>query len=281
MPGFAAPSAAGVLPLEVDVPAALGCLGDMAHLGVGEDLGAVPGRIGQVGERHRILGADVAAAAAVAAARAGGLRHSGRIDGRGEAHHDRGRDRRRAERHAGTVERLVLGALGRRLVPRRAHPARRPRVALIDEPVRADLGRPYRIAEHAGIGAQRHTGIDQRAAAQSAADQHVHVLAEAHIVEPGRRAQAQPLAGQLHLAAQVGEAGGKLARDELAAALQHGHALARARQARGRHPAAIARAHHHHVVVRPQTIERAGKARHAASLGEAMRLGQFMTRHDG
>ena len=270
---------AAVLPLEVDAPAALGRLGDVAHLGVGEDLGAVPCRIGQVGERHRVLGADVAAPAAVAAARAGGLRHAGRIDGCGEAHHHRGRDRRLAQRHAGALERLVLGALGRRLVPRRPHPARRPRVAFIDEPVRADLGRPHGIAEHAGVRPQRHAGIDQRPAAQPAADEHVHVLAEAHVVEAGRRAQAQALARQLHLAAQVGEAGRKLARDELAAALQHGHALARARQARGRHAAAIARAHHHHVVVRPQPIERAGEARHAASLGEATRLGQCTARH--
>ena len=228
---------AAVLPLEVDAPAALGRLGDVAHLGVREDLGAVPRRIGQVGERHRVLGADVAAPAAVAAVRAGGLRHAGRIDRRLEARPPPARAPApcRAPRDARS-QRLVLGALGRRRIARRPHPAGRPRVAFLEQPVVRDLVRPDGIAEHARVGPQRHAGVDQRAAAQPAADQHVHVLAEAHVVEPGRRAQPHALAGQLHLAAQVGEAGGKLAGDELAPALQHADALARARQPRGRTP---------------------------------------------
>ena len=90
--------ARAVLPLEVDAPAAVGRLGDVAHLGVREDLGAVPRRVGQIGERHRVLGADVAAPAAVAAARAGGLRDAGRIDGRLEADHHRRVHRRLAQR---------------------------------------------------------------------------------------------------------------------------------------------------------------------------------------
>ena len=62
---------------EVHAPAAVGALGDMAHAGVREDLRAVAHGVGQIGERDRVLGADVAAAAAVAAARAGGLRDAG------------------------------------------------------------------------------------------------------------------------------------------------------------------------------------------------------------
>ena len=53
------------------LPAAVGALGDVPHAGVREHFRAVPRRIGQIGERDRGLGADVAAAAAIAAARAG------------------------------------------------------------------------------------------------------------------------------------------------------------------------------------------------------------------
>ena len=103
-------AACSVLPLEVDAPAALAGLGDVAHLGVREDLRAVPRRVGQVGERHRVLGADVAAAAAVAAARAGGLRHAGRIDGRVEARPPRApRTGAWPSAARGTLQRLVLG----------------------------------------------------------------------------------------------------------------------------------------------------------------------------
>ena len=248
----------------------------MAHLGVREDLRPVPRRIGQIGERHRVLGADVAAPAAVAAMGAGGLRHAGRIDRRLEADHHRRVHRLLAQRSGSAVQRLVLAALGGRRIARRPHPAGRPRVAFLEQPVVRDLVRPDGIAEHALVGPQRHAGIDERSAAQPAADQHVHVLAEAHVVEPGRRAQPHALAGQLHLAAQVGEAGGKLAGDELAPALQHGDALARPRQPRRRHPAAIARADHHHVVVRLETIERACEASHARVPANRGTLGRFV-----
>jgi hypothetical protein len=83
----------------------------------------------------------------------------------------------------------------------------------------------------------------------------VHVLAEAHVIEPGGRAEPQAPARELHLAAQIREAGGKFPRHELAAALEHGHPLAGARQARGRHAAAIARPHHHHVIAGLEPVE--------------------------
>ena len=214
-------AACSVLPIEVDAPPAVGSLGDVAHLGMREDLGPVPRRIGQVGERHRVLGADVAAPAAVAAMGAGGLRHAGRIDRRLEADHHWRVHRRLAQRDGSPLQRLVLAPPGGSRIARRPHPAGRTRVALLEQPVVRNFVRPDGIAEHARIGPQRHAGIDQRSPAQPAADQHVHVLAEAHVVEPGRRAHPHALAGQLHLAAQVGEAGGKLAGDELAPALEH------------------------------------------------------------
>ena len=55
----------------------------LPHLGVREDLRAMPHGGGQIGQCHRVLGADVAAAAAVAAARAGRLCDAGGIDGLG------------------------------------------------------------------------------------------------------------------------------------------------------------------------------------------------------
>ena len=88
-------------------------LGHVAHLGVGEDLRAVARRLGQVGERHGVLGADVAAAAAVAAARAGGLGDAGRVDGTAKLTTTGAATGCLAERRSGVRQRLVLGPLGR------------------------------------------------------------------------------------------------------------------------------------------------------------------------
>ena len=69
-------------------------LGDVADGELGEDLGAMRLGVGEIGHRHGVLGADIAARAAIAAQRAGGLRHAGGIDGLLEAHHHGCRDRR-------------------------------------------------------------------------------------------------------------------------------------------------------------------------------------------
>ena len=57
---------------EIDPPMAA-LLGDMADGELGEDLRAMGLGIGKVGERHRVLGAHIAAGAAIAAKRAGRL----------------------------------------------------------------------------------------------------------------------------------------------------------------------------------------------------------------
>ena len=253
-----------ILALEVDPPAALRRLGDVADLGVREDVGAVAHRVGQVGERHRVLGADVASPAAVAAARAGGLRDAGRVEAGLEADDDGCRDRRLVECDARLVQRLVLGAARRRRIARRPHPPLRPRVTLAQQAVVADLVGPHRIGEHARIGAQGHAGIDERSAAEPTADQHVHVVPETYVVEAGRRSEPVAPAGDLHLGAQVGEAGRELAGDVLPPPLEHGNPQAGPRQPRGRHAAAVARAHHHHVVVRLEAIEGACETGHGA-----------------
>ena len=67
-------------------------------------------RVRQIGERDGVLGADVAAAAAVAAARAGRLLDAGGVDVGLEADGDRRRDDVVAERRAGRLERLYFGS---------------------------------------------------------------------------------------------------------------------------------------------------------------------------
>ena len=57
----------------MNFPFAVARLGDVAHAGMGEELGPVAYRIRKIGDGDGILGADVAAAAAVAAAGAAGL----------------------------------------------------------------------------------------------------------------------------------------------------------------------------------------------------------------
>ena len=99
--------------------------------------------IGQIGQRHGVLGADVAAAAAVAAARAGRLRDAGRIDGRLEADRHGRRDRRRAQRAAGA---LAAPCTWCARPPRGSRAGRsqrsRPRVAFVEQAVLRDLAGP-------------------------------------------------------------------------------------------------------------------------------------------
>ena len=95
--------AAAVEPLEVHLPAAAAVLGQVAHPRMCVNLRAVANCVGEIGERHRVLGADVAAPATVAAARAGRLRDAGGIDAILEAHHHRRCHGPLAERVAGVV----------------------------------------------------------------------------------------------------------------------------------------------------------------------------------
>ena len=230
-------------------PAPIGRLRKVAHLGVGEYLRAVVHGVGKIGERDRVLGADVAASAAVAAARAGGLLDAGGIDCLPEAHRHRRRDRLLAQRRPGGGQRFELGALGGIGIARGPDPAGRPGIAFGDEPVLYDFCRPDFVMKYAWIGPERHASIDQRAAAEAAADQDVHVLAEAHIIKPGGGTHAQTLARHLHLLAQIGKAAWKFARQELAAPFQNRDALAGPCQPGSGNSRAITRADHDHVVV--------------------------------
>ena len=257
------------------LPVAVGRLGDVAYAGVRVELRAVAHRVREVGECDGVLGADVAAAAAVAAARAAGLLDAGDVDVGIEAHGDRRRDDVVAERGAGRLERLVFRILAGARVALRVQPELGAAEAFIEQAVLRDLAGPALVGEHARVRAQRHAGIDQRAAAEAAADQHMHVISQAYVEQRRRRAGAQALARHLHLVLQVGKAAREGTGEHLAPAFQHGDRLAGARQPRCRHAATIARADDDDVVAVADMLERARQAGHALILVADFQLTDF------
>ena len=90
-------------------PPTASLLGNVADGELGEDLSAVGLRIGKVGECHRVLGADIAAGAAIAAKRAGRLLDAGGINGLLEADDHGRRNRLLAEAGACRFERAIFG----------------------------------------------------------------------------------------------------------------------------------------------------------------------------
>ena len=135
-----------------------------------------------------------------------------------------------------------------------------PREAKFEQPVAAHLPGPSGIGEDARIGLQRHAGIDQRAAAKPAADQHMNVGAEPEIEQPRARAGPQLAAVQLKLAADLGKAAWEFAGQELLALLDDADALARARKPRGGDAAAIAGADDDHVIGALEAARGGGEA---------------------
>ena len=204
--------------------------------------------VGQIGDGDGVLGADIAARTAIAAQRAGRLGDAGGIHNVLEAHHHRRRYRRHAERCARRRERAIFGKLGRVRIARRPEHGGGPLEAKLEQPVLGKLRGPDGIGEHPCIGLERDGGIDERAAAEAAADQHVNVGAESKIEQPGARARAHLAAVQLQFAAKLRQAARKRTGRELLALLDDADALAGTRQPRGGDAAAIARADHDHVI---------------------------------
>ena len=231
-----------------------------------EQLRAVARGVGEIGQRYGGLGADVAASAAVAAARAGGLRDARAVDRRVERDRDGGRDGRAAEPASGGRERFEFRVRRRARIALRAEPALRAAEPFLEQAVLRNLAGPDLVREHAVVGPQRHARVDQRAAAETAADEHVHVLAEAHVVKRARRTGLHPFARHLQLVLEVGEAAGETAGQHLTPALEHGDALAGAGEPRGGNAAAVAGADDDDVVAVLDPVERAGEAGHARSL---------------
>ena len=90
---------------------------------LGEDLGAMRLGVGKIGQRDGVLGADIAARAAIAAERAGRLLDARRIDGRLEADDD-GRRRpvpRRRQALAASSARNLVSSDGMRIARRAQH----------------------------------------------------------------------------------------------------------------------------------------------------------------
>ena len=93
----------------------------------------------------------------------------------------------------------------------------------------------------------------------------MNVVAEAKIVEPEPRApDVGAVLGDLELLLRLDQAVGKVADRKLAAALEHGDALAATGEPRGGDAAAIAGADHDDVVAQLQIGDGLGQAPHAS-----------------
>src|SRR5690606_25058960 len=97
----------------------------------GVDLCPMTHRIRQIGERDRVLGADIATGAAVTAERASWLGDAGRIDAGLETNGDWRADGRCPERCSRTHERTKLDHLRRSRVSGRLQPPCGPRIAFV------------------------------------------------------------------------------------------------------------------------------------------------------
>ena len=150
--------------LHHDLPAALRP-GDRLGPAFAEHRCAVVDGVGDVGDAHGVLGADVAARPAVAAVPAGVLHHAGNVGSRlvGDRH------RRQLHRTARCLRRPAHAReLGKALGGghrRDAQHGLRPRQPLLQEAVADHRIRPAGLAQSAEIGPQRDTGVDQRPAA--------------------------------------------------------------------------------------------------------------------
>ena len=134
----------------IDAPMAT-LLGDMAHGELGEDLGAMSLGVGEISQRHGILGADIAARAAVAAERARRLVDPRRVQIIREAHHDRRRHRGLAKTGARRLQRAIFDEVLGAPVTVRAKHAGRPGEALLQQAIGAHSFRPGGIGEHPGV----------------------------------------------------------------------------------------------------------------------------------
>ena len=243
----------------------------MRDLGAGEQLGAVAHGVGQIGHGDGVLGADVAAAAAIAATDAGRLLDAAGADGVVETDDDLGCDRITVDRAGGLSKRLDLGVIEGLGIACGREPASRELVTFVELAVLGNLAGPDGVLEDARVGAQRDAGVDQGTAAEAAANQDVHVVAEAHVEETLLRSNRDRLAGDAHFLAHLRKAGGEFACHNFAPAFQHGNVEAGAGEARGGHAAAVTGADDQDVVRIGCITQRSGKAGGDGGLLQALR----------
>ena len=124
---------------------------------------------------------------------------------------------------------------------------------------------PDGIFEDAVIGFEGHVCVDQRGAAEPAADEHVDVAIEPEIVEAGLGASVAFRLIDLGFAAYLPVRVGILARLHLLAALEQAHLLPGPRQARGGNRPPVAGAHDDDLIMIANIFERSGDPIHRAS----------------
>lgn len=132
-------------------------------------------------------------------------------------------------------------------------------VTFVEQSILGDLAGPDGVLEYARVWSQCNAGVDEGPAAEAAADQDVHVFAEAHIIEAGFGANRHAFAGDAHLGAHIREARWEFAGDNFAAAFENGDPEAGTSEARRRNAAAIAGADDDDVVMVLSVAKRLGE----------------------
>ena len=173
----------GIVAAEDDPPQIAADALDQPHVGAGEQLRAVVDGIGQIGRMDRGLGAGIATAHAVAALRAGRLRNAGRVGLVLEGDMQRRALDMMAEGGAGPLERGEFHRFGCCRERLRGQHLAGAVIADIEAVIDPDFLGPGLVLEHHGIRGQADGGVDQRGAAETAADERVDVLADAKVEE--------------------------------------------------------------------------------------------------
>src|SRR6185437_11760013 len=136
---------------------------------------------------------------------------------------------------------------------------------------------PARVIEDTRLRGERYIGVDQRGAAEPAAAEHVDVVVEAKVVEPGTRAEKGLRGVDLHVVQHFRQRVRIFSRLKFHAALEHANLLAGAREAAGCDGAAIAGTDDHGCVVGLEVLDGGSETRHGVLLstgGESANLGR-------
>ena len=224
---------------------------DPQHFGLGEDLRAVIGGIGQVVHQRGVLRADIAARYAIPAIGAGRLRHAELIGLVFESDVDRrlvetlahflGRMLQRVE----LAERGIAVGIG----VGREHFAGALIIGVDLVLVLAECSGPMRLVEQALVEFERDIGIDQRGPPEPAADQRILIVVHMHFEQGVGRTDPPALGVDLHGVLRVGKLVRIFAGEPFLAAFEHGNVLPRTGQPRCGDTRAIARPDHQDRIV--------------------------------
>jgi len=174
---------------------------------------------------------DVATAAAITAAGASRLRNSGNVDVFLKTDDHRWRDWFGANRAGRCRKSFKFQVFRSFRIAGWPKPAPCAPESFREKIVLRHLAGPDFIGKHPRIRLQRDSRVDQRASAEAAADQHVHVVTEANVIKRRLSAHVHSPAAYLELVSQIRKTRGKFAGQKLASAFENGYALAGACQA--------------------------------------------------